>query len=470
MSNTVDVAVIGAGPAGLEAALVAAEAGARVALIDAYPRPGGQYWRQLPAEFNGPPLHESSALLARLGATGARLLTGTLVWGGFPATDGWQLTLHGPGAPHRLPAQTLILATGAYDRPIALPGWTLPGVMTAGAAQTLLKSQRVLPGRRILLSGTGPLQLAAAAQLVETGAEVVAVLEGAAPAVGRGLRHLPALAGQSARLAEGWRYWRALRRAGAPLRFGWSVIKIEGESEVEAAVIAQIDDGWRPIPGSEQTVAVDTVLLGYGFTPATQLSRLLGCEHDFEPARGGLVPRRDDIFQTTCPGVFAVGDGAGIGGAELARIEGRIAGAAAAQQVGRLSEAAAAPAIEREQARLAREQRFAAMLGALFTPGPGMYELATDETIICRCEEVRLADIRAAAAGGAATANEVKGVTRCGMGNCQGRICGELVARAIAHELGGPTPLNKRIIAAGTFSVRPPLEPLALSVLAEAGE
>lgn len=465
-----DVAVIGAGPAGLEAALAAAEAGARVALIDAYLRPGGQYWRQLPAEFDGPPLHESSALLARLAATEAHLLTGTLVWGAFPVEGGWQLSLHGPNAPHRLPAQTLILATGAYDRPIALPGWTLPGVMSAGAAQTLLKSQRVLPGRRILLSGTGPLQLAAAAQLVEAGAEVMAVLEGAALAVGRGLRHLPALAGQSARLAEGWRYWRALRRAGVPLRFGWSVIKIEGDSEVEAAVIAQIDDDWRPIPGSERTVAADTVLLGYGFTPATQLSRLLGCEHDFAPAHGGLVPRRDDIFQTTCPGVFAAGDGAGLGGAELARIEGRIAGAAAAQQVGRLTAAETAAAIAREQAALAHEQRFAAMLGALFTPGPGLYELATDDTIICRCEEVRLAEIRAAVAGGAATVSEVKGVTRCGMGNCQGRICGELVARAIARELGGPASLTERMIAVGTFSVRPPLEPLSLSVLADAAE
>lgn len=472
MSDSVELAVIGAGPAGLEAALAAAEVGVTVAVIDAYPRPGGQYWRQLPAEFTGEagalPHQTASALLPRLAAANVRVFTNTLVWGAFSRQPGWQLALHGPAAPAQLAAHTLILAAGAYDRPVAIPGWTLPGVMTAGAAQTLLKNQRVLPGRRILLSGSGPLQLAVAAQLVEAGAEVAAVLEGAAGLARRGLRHLPALWGQNDRLREGWQYWRGLRRAGVPVRTGWLVVEIRGQTEVEAAVMARLDADWRPIPGSQSVVAVDTVLLGYGFTPATQLSRLLGCEHDFAPERGGLTPRRDEWLQTTCPGVFAAGDGAGIGGANLARLEGRVAGLAAARQVGRLSNAEAAAASAEVQPALARERRFAAMLGRLFTPGPGLDELATDETIICRCEEVPLKEIRAAVAGGAQTVNDIKGLTRCGMGNCQGRICGELAARALAHQLETPATLAGRITAAGMFTVRPPIQPLPLSVLAAA--
>jgi NAD(P)H-nitrite reductase large subunit len=262
-------------------------------------------------------------------------------------------------------------------------------------------------------------------------------------------------------------YWRILRRAGVPLRTGWSVIEIRGKGEVEEAVIARLDGSWRPVPGSEQSIRVDTLLLGYGFTPATQLSRLLGCGHDFRRAWGGWIPRRDDNLQTTCPGVYAVGDGAGVGGAALARVEGRIAGLAAARQAGRLAEPAAEAALARLQPALARERRFAAMLGELFTPGPGLYQLASAETIICRCEEVRLAEIRAAVQSGARTVNEVKGLTRSGMGNCQGRICGELVARAIAAEAGLPGSDSERIEAAGVFTVRPPIYPLPLAALAE---
>jgi NADPH-dependent 2,4-dienoyl-CoA reductase/sulfur reductase-like enzyme len=473
VNQQVDLAVVGAGPAGLEAALIAAEAGATVTLIDSYPRPGGQYFKQLPASFTGNaaglPQSEGVALLQRLAAANIQLLADTVVWGAFPAPDhpgGWLLTLYGPAAPSRLQARALILATGTYDRPVALPGWTLPGVMTTGAAQTLLKHQRLLPGRRILLSGSGPLQLAVAAQLVGAGAEVVAVLEGISVSLWQGIQSLPALWGQWARLREGWTYWRILRRAGVPLRTGWSVVEIRGKAEVEEAVIARLDDNWRPVAGSEQSIRVDTLLLEYGFTPATQLSRLLGCGHDFRPAWGGWVPRRDDNLQTTCSGVYAVGDGAGVGGAALARVEGRIAGLAAARQVGRLTEPAAEAALARLQPALTRERRFAAMLGELFMPGPGLYQLASDETIICRCEEVRLAEIRAAVQSGARTVNEVKGLTRSGMGNCQGRICGELVARAIADEAGLPGSDSERIEAAGVFTVRPPVYPLPLAALA----
>jgi NADPH-dependent 2,4-dienoyl-CoA reductase/sulfur reductase-like enzyme len=472
-----ELAIVGAGPAGLAAAVAAAEAGVKTTLIDSYPQPGGQYFKQLPADFapeNDRATHQAEAepLFGRLGRAGVRLLVDTLVWGAFPepAAEGqWQLTMHGPEAPARLQSQALILATGAYDRPIAFPGWTLPGVMTAGAVQNLLKSQRVLPGRRFVLAGTGPLQLAVASHLVRAGAEVVAVLEGARPGLGH-LKHTLAMRGQGSRLREGWDYWRSLRRAGVPLRLGWGVVAAEGEAEVETVRVARLDDEWRPVAGSEESLAADTLVIGYGFLPSTELSRLLGCEQEFRPGYGGDVPRRDEWLQTSLPGVYAVGDGAGLGGAELARLEGRLAGLAVARRLGQLSETALKAARRSLAGALARERRFARMLAELFSPAPGLYHLADEETLICRCEEVSLAQIKEVVRGGARTVNEVKGLTRCGMGNCQGRICGQLAAHAIVAAQGRPGGANywAQVDAAGRFSVRPPIHPLPLGVLAEA--
>ncbi len=267
MTEQVELAVVGAGPAGIEAALAAAQAGVNVTLIDGYPWPGGQYFKQVPAAFRADDRtrhqHEAAALLERLRLSDVRFLPDTDVWGAFPAPDGgWELDLshrdgarYGPSDPSRVVAPALVLATGAHDRPLAFPGWDLPGVMTAGAAQTLVKSQRVLPGRRVLLSGTGPLQLAVAASLARAGAEVVAILEGLAPTP-RALLPLTALWGQWPRLAEGWDYGRVLASARVPYRFGRSVVEARGHDEVEEAVIARIDPEWQPIPGTEQTVAV----------------------------------------------------------------------------------------------------------------------------------------------------------------------------------------------------------------------
>lgn len=478
MTTHTEIAIVGAGPAGLEAAIAAAEAGAEVVVVDEAPQPGGQYFRQ-PASRQQPELEtdpdhqqQAEALFTRFEQSGARLLPETMVWGAFPAPDGpgGLLTLHGPAAPRRLQAPALILAPGAYDRPVAFPGWTLPGVMTAGGVQRLLKSHGVLPGKRFLLAGAGPLQLALAAQLIQVGVEVVAVLEAAQPFGWRGLKHAGALLGQWSRLTEGRDYLRALREAGVPYRTGWGVVAARGETEVTEVDIARLDSDWRPQPDTRETLAADTLVLGYGFIPATQLSRLLGCEHHFEPKRGGWIPRRDERLQTSLPGLFAVGDGAGIGGAGLARVEGRIAGLAAAQQVGRLTEPAARQAIDAELSALARERRFAQMLGDLFTPGPGLHTLPDDATLICRCEEVSLADIRAAVAVGAESINEIKGLTRCGMGNCQGRICESLLAGVVAGERTGNIGYAKLIESAGQFTVRPPLHPLSLDVLARAAE
>ena len=458
----VPLAVMGAGPGGLEAAATAAERGVETALIDARERPGGQYYRQPPSEFTARDAsrhaRDAAALASRASHPLVRHMAGATVWGLFPAGDGWELALDNGAS---VTARFVILAPGAYDRPVPFPGWTLPGVMTAGGVQTLLKTQRVLPGRRFLLSGTGPLQLAVAAGLVRAGGEVVAVLEGAQLDV-RALGHATAAWGQWSRLAEGWQYARTLRAARVPVRMGWAVIAAHGAEQVEAATVAQLDAAWRPIAGTEQRVAVDTVVTGYGFIPSTELSRLAQCEHTHRPELGGLAPVRDENLLTCQAGVYIAGDAGGINGAVAARIEGRLAALNVCRQSGRGADDRLMDRVRRE---LARERRFATALAALFAPGPGLDEMANDDTLICRCENVTLGQIRKTVRGGARAVNEVKGLTCVGLGPCQGRVCGTLVPRLVARELaalGCPVPSQPDLL-----TMRPPIHPLSLMTLSE---
>ena len=466
MTEQVEIAVVGAGPGGLSAALAAAQAGAQVALIDNNRHPGGQYYRQTARAFRGEPSshqREGAALLQQVVAAGARIIAETNVWGAF---DDKTLALNDGASTTYLQARAIILATGAYDRPVAFPGWTLPGVMTAGAVQTLLKEQRILPGKRFLLAGTGPLQLVLAAELARAGAQVVAVLEGRGGVTPPLLPHAGALWGQWARLSEGMSSWLTLARHRIPYRVGWGIVAAEGAAQVEQATIARLDENWRPIRGSEEKIACDTIGLGYGFIPFNALSRLLGAKKEWRPELGGQVPVRDAQMQTSAPGVYAVGDCAGIGGAMLARVEGQVAGIAAAAQLGHRSENLAKVSFDSAQDEpspgfraLARERRFQQMYAALFTPGAGLYELSRDDTILCRCEEITQAEVRRAIALGADTTNEIKLITRGGMGDCQGRMCAHLIAHFIARETG------RSVAQVGMLPPRPPIFPIPITAL-----
>ncbi|MCC6146286.1 MAG: FAD-dependent oxidoreductase [Anaerolineaceae bacterium] len=465
MSESVELVVIGAGPAGIEAAVAAAQAGAEVTLIDSSPRPGGQYFKQISKAFQSDDhtehQREAQELFQKLASSNVRVLQDTLVWGIFEGAqpDTWLLTLHGSQAPARLSARAVVIAAGAYDRSIPFPGWDLPGVMTAGAVLTMIKNQRVLPGRRVLLSGTGPLQLEAAAQLVEAGAEVVGVLESASRLIWRGIPYLPALWGQWARMREGWGYLKTLAGARVPYRLGWSVIAAHGEERVNEVVFARLDPQGRPILQSRKTGKVDTVVAGYSLTPSTELFRLLDCEMIFDSGRGGFLPRRNENLETSREGIYAAGDCAGIGGAPMSRMEGRIAGCAAALRLGHGGE----DQNHQGKTALRRERRFAKMLGDLFSPPAGLYTLAKEDTILCRCEQVTLGQIREAFTFGAQTITDVKNITRSGMGNCQGRTCGSIIAQIMAAET------NRKPEDVRYYNIRPPVHPVPLEVIEEHG-
>jgi NADPH-dependent 2,4-dienoyl-CoA reductase/sulfur reductase-like enzyme len=467
---TTELAVVGAGPAGLAAAVTAARAGVHVTLVDEYPGPGGQYLKAASHLAISPPVSaaekQGRALLRDLAELGVELRTETLVWG----IEGLRLALYSPQGLDWLEARTVILATGARELVIPFPGWTLPGVMTLGAAQILAKEHGILPGRRVLLAGSGPLLLSVAGELARRGAEVVAVLE--AVHLGEWLPHAPAAWGNWDRLREGWRYLSGLRRARVPYRRGRTVIRALGSpaspakggaekgGELQAAIVARLDRHGHPIPGSEETVEVDALCLGFGFLPNVELTQLAGCDHKFDPARGGWVPGVDERMETTVLDLFVAGETAGVSGAGAAMLEGRVAGLTVARRLGYIGESELACELTRLAKRYRRLGRFGAMLNTLFAPSPGLDVITTDETPICRCEEVLAGEVRAVVARGAVELDALKTCTRVGQGACQGRTCGPLLARLIARETG------RSVAETGVFHVRPPLKPVPLGDLA----
>lgn len=448
MSKTCDLAIIGAGPAGMAAAIEAAHLGIKPILIDSAPLPGGQVYRQTPPEFEGTHPSEGTALLDNLEQAKIQTVHDTTVWGIFPEDAEHMLCLYGPNdVPRRLLAQQVILAPGAYERPTPFPGWTLPGVITVGAALILVKHQHILPGRRILISGTGPLQWILAHHLINDGAELVRVLD-ANPFPWRGWRYAPHLWGQGERLKEGIAALRAIKS----IRWGHTVLSAQGEERVTGAIIG-------PIDGSRQeNIAVDTICLGYGFSPAVQLSRQAGCGHFYDPKLGGWIPVRDEWLESTVRGIYVAGDGAGIGGKDTAVYEGQLAALGVAQTLGN--------AIPPERVSLVRrtlkqQKHFTNVINTLFPFPSRIFDFLTDDTVICRCEGVTLKEVRKRVSEGATTLSILRKLTRAGMGRCQGRMCGHAVAEILSRQTSHS--LDQVELA----TPRPPVIPIPLNGLSE---
>jgi thioredoxin reductase len=450
-----ELLVIGAGPAGLAAAAEAARAGVHVLLIDDNLRPGGQIHRQTPAEFRSTGVAASAdfrggqALFEEARATGVNFRFGCTVWGSFEpnlfevtdGTDSFQVA-----------AGRTVIAAGAHDRPVPVPGWTLPGVFTVGGAQVLLKSQHMLPGRRILLAGAGPLLLVVASQLVQAGANVVAISE----PIGTwsGLSVLPALAREWRLLRDGLRYRARVFRGGIPWLSGTVLVRVEGIECVTGAVLADVDAQWRPRRGTERHVAVDAVAIGYGLLPSIELPRICGCAVEYDRTALTWRPVRSPLFESSVPGIFIVGDGAGIAGAVVAVEEGRVAGLAVAEQLGHMRGDAARRLRASHLSRLKTLERFRRTLDRTYALRPGLFELATPSTMACRCEEVTFAELEEAAQDGADSPAVLKSFTRCGMGPCQGKMCGAATAEWLARRVG------RNVEAMGPLSAAPPARPV----------
>jgi len=406
-----DVLIVGGGPAGIAAAVSAAQSGKRVGLVDDNPAVGGQIWRGKTAQSDS----EAAAWIAKLHAWEVELCTGMRV---FDAPAPGVLRVESSAGAHEFEYRKLILATGARERFLPFPGWTLQNVMGAGALQALVKSGLPISGKRVVVAGSGPLLLAVAAYLKNHGAKVVGIYEQASRAALA--KFALKVAGYGGKLAQAFSLRRELRNV--PLMTNaWPVVA-KGDGVLQSVVISR--------GGKHEEIASDYLACGFHLVPNTELTVLLGCR-----LQNGFV-QVDHIQQTSQPNVLCAGEPTGIGGVELSLIEGQIAGLVA---IGKQDSA-------QDLFRLRRKMRsFAEALGRTFALRPELKALASAETIVCRCEDVKYGQLAQHRSW-----RDAKLHTRCGMGPCQGRICGPA-----AQFLLGWTP----------ESVRPPIFPVALENL-----
>jgi NADPH-dependent 2,4-dienoyl-CoA reductase/sulfur reductase-like enzyme len=443
------VAIVGAGPAGVRAAQEIVRAGLRPVVIDESARAGGQVYRQPPDALRRP-------LRALYGIQAPQAANFFESWSALeghvdyrPDTLVWQIegrTLHllDKGRAGALPFDALVLATGATDRVLPFPGWTLPGVFTLGGAQVLLKSQAAVIGERVVFAGSGPLLYLVASQYLKAGARVEAVLD-TAPADAQ-LRALPGLLARPRLAASGAAMMLRLRAAGVSVHRGVTLLRAHGGSSVDALQWAQ--------QGREFTTSCDAIAFGHGLRSETQLADLAGCAFEFDPVDEAWLPRRDDEGRTSVPGVFVAGDGCGIRGADAAEEAGARAAGAALRDLG----IADAQHVRVNATR--KHERWREAIAVLAQPPRDWAAHAPDDLVVCRCEHVTAGELRACVTDtGAKELNRLKALSRIGMGRCQGRMCGAAAARLLAEA----AQCDLRDV--GRLRAQPPVKPVPIAAL-----
>jgi D-hydroxyproline dehydrogenase subunit alpha len=471
----VDLAVVGAGPAGLAAAATAAEAGLNVVVIDSNSQPGGQYWRHRDETSTDtpPPRQHDVKTYTRLrqrfdaarNSGRLRYLPNTQIW--FvenPSdhlfvlrTDGFSDVGPQPPEPRLVRAAAMILCPGGYDRQLPVPGWDLPGVTAAGGVQAMLKGYGTLSGTRAVVAGTGPFLLPVAAGLAAAGAAVVGICE--AGAVTSWLPQLRGALQVPSKGIEAAAYAARLARHRIPFWTRSAVSSINGADKVRSVTITKIDSHGRVKAGTSREIGVDLVALGWGFTPSLELVTAVGGDTRLD-VDASLVAVVDDRQRTTVSGVYAAGEVTGVGGASLAVLEGELAALTVARDSGLGDDAVRCHSLQRA---IARSRAFAAAMHRAHPVPSNWDEWLTSSTVVCRCEEVSYGEIRQACDElGAEDARTVKLMSRPGMGWCQGRVCGFATAKIAASGTQAPTADALRSIAK-----RPLCAPIALRDLAE---
>lgn len=457
MSDRYNIIVIGAGPAGMSAAIEAARHGASVCLLDEQSSAGGQIYRGVEqagvaqSKFLGSEYIAGRALVSALQGSSVIHRKCSTIW--KVSKDG-SVAFSISGRAFQCSARHIIIANGAIERPMPVPGWTTPGVLTVGAAQILMKSAGVVPKEAVLI-GAGPLIYLVATQLILAGSPPKALIETQTKRdLLRAIRHfVPALRSWR-QLVKGVQMLGVLRRAGVQRFTGSTNIEIDGGETVSGVRFRA--------HGSDQEINTKVALLHLGVVPSTQISRSLGLEHIYDSAQFCFKPVAGELGQSSNPVISIAGDGAGIGGAVAAELSGRLSAIDALRKIGRIKPN---QLLELQQQLLAKHRSELAIrpfLDAAYPP-PKSVLCPDDETILCRCEDVKAGDIRRYAALGCMGPNQTKSFGRSGMGPCQGRFCGQTVTEILAQETG------QHQDTVGSYRIRAPLKPITLKEMASLG-
>jgi len=456
-----DVAIVGAGPAGMAAATLAAELGLATIVIDEQPAPGGQIYRGISApalrraDILGADYWHGATLLQPFRRSGAVHVPDASVWAIARAEQGWFDIAYSTGPPAArvtttVAAHAVIVATGALERPFPIPGWTLPGVMAAGGAQALLKTSGLVPQGRTVLAGCGPLLWLLARQYIAAGAGIDMLLDTTPRGrFAQALRHAPGFV-LSPYFTKAMDLSRTVRRHVRVVEYV-SALAAEGDDCVERVRYT--------VDGAETTTEVDHLFIHQGVVPDLNLAAALGCELQWNDVQACFEPIVDEWGGSSVANVFVAGDGAGIAGARAAEARGRLAALAVANAVGRIDARHRNRAATAHRFALAQATRGRRFFDTLSRPAD-VFRRPAGDTVVCRCEEVPASAVRAAARDGATGPNQVKAFLRCGMGPCQGRMCGLTVTELIAAERGIDA------AEAGYFRLRFPVKPVTLGEVA----
>ncbi len=450
-----DMAVIGAGPAGMSAAIAAARRGVSVVLLDEQDSVGGQIYRSITRtsrrrlQILGPDYASGASIADAFLNSGATYLNHAAVW--QVGRDGVVNYLR-DGKVQSLQAAHVVLASGAMERPFPIPGWTLPGVMTAGAAQILLKGSEIAPAEPVVLAGCGPLLYLLGWQYLRAGVPIKAIVDTTGTNdYRRAIRHLPDALAAWPYMKKGLALLKALKRGRVPFFKGATNLAVEGD---EAATALRFESG-----GRTHRIPSKLVLLHQGVVPNTQFTWSLRAAHDWNEAQLCWVPKADAWGRLDIPNIYVAGDGMGIGGAVAAALQGSLSGLAVAAQLGYLNAAQLADAAGPLRAELASNLRIRPFLDAIYRP-KDVHRIPADGVTVCRCEEVTAGQIREYVDLGCTGPNQTKSFGRCGMGPCQGRLCGLTVTEVIA-DARGVSPAE-----VGYYRIRPPIKPVTLGELA----
>lgn len=450
-----DIAIVGAGPAGMSAAIALQKRGARVTVFDEQPTPGGQIYRNVEANratragvILGGDYLAGLPLVDAFRASGATYVPRATVW----RIDAQGLSWHGAGESGECTPRRIILATGAMERPFPLEGWTLPGVMTAGAAQILLKTTGVAAEGAVFV-GCGPLFYLVIHQYLQAGVPIQAVFDtGVAANRMPAARHLPAALAAPAYLVKGIKLLAALRRSGVPVHRGIEDIAFEGDGGLEAV-------RWRDAIG-EHRLACGHAFIHQGVIPNVNAAMGTRCAHRWDERQLSWQPVTDASGRTDLDWLLIAGDAGSIGGAKSAAMSGEIVGLTAAFDLGLIASAELETLTTAIAAKRRRDLAVRPFLDTLYRPSEAHRRPAGDNIVLCRCEEVTRGMVVAAAAEGCPGPNQLKSFTRAGMGPCQGRLCGHTIAEIFA----GATDRSPADV--GYFRIRTPIKPVTLGEIA----